>query len=147
MMKYNLIAVIDQDKKNVLMCKKTQKIYEDKYNFVGGHINPKEKSEVAAYRELFEETGITNQDIKLIHLADIYLKVYDIKLEFYYGVLSKDVTLVEEINPLEWTSLEEYFNSDKFAGEGDIGYIINLIKNELFYKKTNEMAKAKKYGH
>ena len=53
-------------------------------------------------------------------------------LEVYYGILNKDVDLVEEVNELEWVDIEDdFFNTDKYAGEGNIGHIIEEIKIDL----------------
>ena len=54
------------------------------------------------------------------------------ELEVYYGVLNKDVQLVEEINKLEWVDInDDFFNMKKYAGEGNIGHIIEEIKVDL----------------
>ena len=45
--------------------------------------------------------------------------------------------LVEEINKLEWTDINDnFFDINKYAGEGNIGHIIEEIKIELD-KKIN----------
>ncbi len=67
---YNLIAVFSPDGEKVLMCRRIKDPYNGLMNFVGGKIEPGEDGETAAYRELFEETGISRRDIKLIHLMD-----------------------------------------------------------------------------
>lgn len=37
-----------------------------------------------------------------------YIK-WDKELEVYYGVLNKDVTLIEEVNKLEWVPINDNF--------------------------------------
>ncbi len=132
MKKYNLIVVIDKNKENVLMCKRKKPPFENKFNFVGGKVENGEDEINAAYRELREETGITNKDIKLNELMTLQYHINDTELDVYAGNLQKDVSLVEEINKLEWVSLKEnFFDVDKFAGKGNIGLIIeemNLLK-------------------
>lgn len=60
-----------------------------------------------------------------------YLK-FDKELEIYYGILNKDVHLIEEINPLEWIPIDNnFFDMSKYAGEGIIGHIIEEIKIQL----------------
>ena len=50
----------------------------------------------------------------------------------YYGVLNKDVTLVEEVNKLEWVPINDnFFDMNKYAGEGNIGHIIEEIKIDM----------------
>ena len=56
---YNCIIVFNKTKDRALFCKRQKNPYRGLYNFVGGKVEPGEDSETAAYRELFEETGIT----------------------------------------------------------------------------------------
>ena len=50
-------------------------------------------------------------------------------LEVYYGTLNKEVKLIEEVNKLEWVLIDDdFFNMNKYAGEGIIGHIIEEIK-------------------
>lgn len=54
------------------------------------------------------------------------------ELEVYYGILNNDVKLVEEINKLEWVDINDnFFDIKKYAGEGNIGHIIEEIKVDL----------------
>lgn len=131
MKRLNVIAVFSKDLKQTLMCKRKKEPYKGLYNFVGGKVE-KDNSIEEAYRELFEETGITKKDINIIHLMDIMYYKDDFELEIYYGVLKSDVTLVEEINKLEWLSMNEnFFDYTKFAGEGNIGHIMIQIEKDI----------------
>ena len=69
-MKVNLVIVFNKNKDKVLMCQRRKDPYKGKLNFVGGKVQKGESSENAAYRELFEETGISSKDIVLHHLVD-----------------------------------------------------------------------------
>ena len=132
MKKYNLIAVIDKNKENVLMCKREKPPYQGKYNFVGGKVENGEDKIVAAYRELNEETGITNKDVKLNELITLQYYNNDTELEVFVGNLQKDVNLIEEVNKLEWISLKEnFFDVNKFAGKGNIGLIIEEMNLKI----------------
>lgn len=136
MKKLNVILVYDKDEKNVLMCKREKEPYKGKYNLVGGKVEPNENELEAAYRELEEETAITKKDITLYNLMNFNYKLTDIELEVYVGKLNKDVELVEEVNKLYWISKNEnFFDIDKYAGEGNIGHMVNqfeLNKNNIF---------------
>ena len=60
-----------------------------------------------------------------------YIK-WNMEIEVYYGVLKHEVTLVEEVNKLEWISLDEnFFDMNKFAGEGNIGHMIKEIMIDM----------------
>jgi len=56
----NVIWVFNPTGEQVLMCKRHKEPYKGLYNLVGGKIEPNEDGLVAAYRELAEETGITD---------------------------------------------------------------------------------------
>ena len=99
------------------------------YNFVGGKVEENEINEEAAYRELFEETGIKKEDIELEHFMDLNYFKYDNNLQVYYGILERDVDLVEEKNKLEWVVLDDnLLDVEKFAGNYNIPHIIRQIK-------------------
>ena len=128
---YNCIMVYSPDRARVLMCKRTREPYLGLYNLVGGHIESGESGEAAAYRELFEETGITRENITLRHLMDFTYYNQDCYVEVWCGRLSCEVKLVEEANPLEWIELTgdgDYFDMSKYAGEGNIGHMLEQIK-------------------
>ena len=60
-----------------------------------------------------------------------YIK-WNKELEVYYGILNKDVTLIEEVNKLEWVDINDnFFDMNKYAGEGNIGHIIEEIKIDM----------------
>ena len=124
---YNCIVVFNKTRDAVLFCKRMKEPYKGLYNFVGGKVEPGEESESAAYRELQEETGITEQQIRLYRLMDIRYYHQDFDLELYVGQLEEDVVLKEETNPLIWLPLDEDFaDKYRFAGEQNIAHIMNV---------------------
>lgn len=128
---YNLIAVVNEDSSAWLMCKRLKAPYLGQYNLVGGHIEPGEDGFAAAYRELFEETGITQEDIKLTHLIDYTFYLDDCYVEVYAGRLNKTVGVHGDENELCWMDFDEnYFDTVKFAGEGTLG---NILEHIQFY--------------
>lgn len=123
----NCIVVFSKDKDFVLFCKRKKEPYSGLLNFVGGKVEKGEPSEEAAYRELFEETGIGRKQIRLYRLMDITYYHQKFILEIYIGKLEEDVTLREEKNPLLWLPLtEDFADPDRFAGEQNIAHIINV---------------------
>jgi len=135
MKKYNVVIVYNKDEDKILMCERAKEPYKGKYNLVGGKVEPEENELNAAYRELREETGICKEDILLSHLMNMQYMVSDIELEIYVGKLNKEVILTEEVNKLYWLDKnEDFFDKEKFAGEGNIGHMIeqiNIYKSEL----------------
>ena len=126
---YNVIAVLSPDKRKMLMCERKKDPYKGLLNMVGGKIEPGEDGYTAAYRELYEETGITKDDIRITHLMDFTYPLCDEYVEVYAGGLKREVTLREEKNPLLWISADSnFFDMTKYAGEGNIGHIMEHIK-------------------
>lgn len=136
MKKLNVILVYNKEKSKILMCKRAKEPYKGKYNLVGGKVENGEDELCAAYRELKEETGITKDDIKITRFMDFEYKMQEMELEVYVGKLNKDVNLVEEVNKLYWIDKNEnFFDIEKFAGEGNIGHMVKQIeyyKDKLF---------------
>ena len=129
MRKLNLIVVFNKDLNKGLFCIRTKEPYKGLYNFVGGKVEEGESNEEAAYRELFEETGISRKDIKLDHFMDLNYFKYENNIQVYYGVLKHGVILIEEKNKLEWVDInEDLLNNNKFAGNYNIPHIIRQIK-------------------
>ena len=129
MRKLNLIIVFNKDLNEALFCIRAKEPYKGMYNFVGGKVEEGETNEDAAYRELFEETGISRSDIELDHFMDLNYFKYENNLQVYYGILKNEVTLVEERNKLEWVPInEELLNTRKFAGNYNIPHMITQIK-------------------
>ena len=129
MKKYNVVVVFDKSFENTLMCRRTKEPYKGMYNLVGGKIEKENDGLNEAYRELYEETNISNEDISLEHFMNIEYISFDKMIEVYYGILNKEVQLIEEVNKLEWVKVDDnFFNMNKYAGEGNIGHIIEEIK-------------------
>lgn len=136
MKKYNVIVVFEKDLNRTLMCRRTKEPYKGMLNLVGGKIERKNDGLNEAYRELWEETNINCDDVSLIHFMNIEYITMGKSIEVYYGILNKDVYLVEEVNKLEWVDINDnFFDMNKYAGEGNIGHIIEEIKIELNNKK------------
>ena len=136
MKEYNLILVYDHTGEKILFCYRIKDPYKGMYNFVGGKIESGEDGFHAAYRELYEETGIGRDDIELHHLMDFDYYLPPIRMEVYVGTLNKDKVLVEEKNPLHWLErTEDFFDVEKFAGDGNIGHIVRCAERYGFGAK------------
>ena len=126
---YNCIMVYkDEQRKELLFCKLKKDPYKGKFNLVGGKIEPGENGFDAAYRELEEETGITREEICLRHMMDFTYFNQNCTVEVYVGVLEREKDLRAETHPLYWLSTEEdLFDLEKFAGEGNIGHMVQQV--------------------
>lgn len=126
---YNLIVVFSPDREKMLMCRRRKEPYKGLINFVGGKIEPGESGFDAAYRELYEETGISRRDIELVHLMDFSYPLDPCYVEVYAGQLKRETEPVGDENPLFWSGLDcDFFDMKQYAGEGNIGHIMEHVK-------------------
>ena len=136
MKKLNVIMVYNKEENKILMCKREKEPYKGKFNLIGGKVEKNEDELHAAYRELQEETGITDKDITLTHIMNFQYKMQDMELEVYAGKLNKKVDLIEELNKLYWIDKNEnFFDLEKYAGEGNIGHMVQQVeiyKDKIF---------------
>lgn len=126
---YNVIVVYDNYCEKLLMCKRRREPYKGLLNLVGGKIQANEEGLEAAYRELEEETGISRRDINLTHLMDFTYYIHNCYLEVYVGKLNREFKVFGDENELLWTNFNnDFFDMTQFAGEGNIGHIIEHVK-------------------
>ncbi len=123
-----VVLVFDPTGGKVLMCKRHKDPYKGLYNLVGGKIEPGEDGLFAAHRELREETSIT--DIALVHLMDFtYFRKEACRVEVYVGKLASMVEAHGDEKELAWIDVREnFFDMTRFAGEGNLGHILEIIK-------------------
>lgn len=100
-----------------------------------GKIENGETGIEAAYRELLEETSISNDDIVLHHLMDFKYYQQNCYVEVYVGKLKRDVAVSGDENQLYWSELNhDFFDLSLYAGEGNIGHMIeqvNMCKDKI----------------
>lgn len=126
---YNVIAVYNKAADQLLLCKRRKNPYKGLSNLVGGKIEKGEDGLAAAYRELWEETAITQNDILLTHLMDFTYHLDQVYVEVYVGKLNKEVAVAGEENQLFWSDLNhDFFSLSDYAGEGNIGHILEHIQ-------------------
>ena len=140
MRKLNLVIVFNENLNEALFCIRAKEPYKGLYNFVGGQVEEGESNDDAAYRELFEETGISRDDIELDHFMDLNYFKYENNIQVYYGILKHEVKLVEEKNKLEWVVLnDDLLDNSKFAGNYNIPHVVRQIK--IYLKNGVEIDK------
>ncbi len=125
----NVVVVFDQTHTKVLLCHRQKDPYKGLYNFIGGKLEPGEAGETAAYRELYEETGIFRAQIQLTHLMDFtYHYLGGFRLEVWFGYLQEPVAVHGTENELLWMDrAQDWFDMTRFAGEGNMGHVMEEI--------------------
>lgn len=126
---YNVLMIFNKDMDHLLMCRRLKNPYKGLSNLVGGKIEIGELGINAAYRELFEETNISRDDIVLHHLMDFKYYLQSCYVEVYVGKLKRDVDVAGDENELYWSDLnKDFFDMTQYAGEGNIGHMIEQVK-------------------
>lgn len=126
---YNIIVVFSETGRQVLLCRRNRDPYQGLLNFVGGKIEANEKGLDAAYRELEEETSITQNDIVLTHLMDFVYHLSQCYLEVYVGKLPHPIQVRGDENQLCWSTLDQdFFDAAQYAGEGNMGHILMQVR-------------------
>lgn len=129
MQRRNVILISSADGKTMLMCKRRKSPDEGLFSFIGGDVEQGEDGVAAAYRILEEEAGISKKLVQLIHVMDVTYFQYDYSLEVYAGRTQKPANVWGKENELLWMGLhEDFFNSEVFAGEGNIWHIVEHVK-------------------
>lgn len=138
MKKYNLIAVFNRTADKWLMCKRKKSPYKGLANLVGGKVELDESGIDAAYRELEEETTITQEDISLLHLMDFTYYTEDSCIEVFVGKLNKDIEVRGDENELFWSELDKDFSDEsEYAGNGNIKHIMRVIQEGSLLRKSS----------
>ncbi|GAA4839001.1 hypothetical protein GCM10023310_15990 [Paenibacillus vulneris] len=132
---YNVLMIYNHSMDRLLMCKRLKNPYKGLSNLTGGKIEAGESSIEAAYRELLEETGISKEDVTLHHVMDFTYYLQQCYVEVYAGRLKHDVAVSGDENELYWSDLDQdFFDMSRYAGEGNIGHMIEQVNmyKEIF---------------
>ena len=126
---YNVIMIYDADRRHLLLCKRRKAPYKGLRNLIGGKIEPGEDGLDAAYREMWEETNLEKADIDLVHLMDFTYHLSNCYVEVYVGKLKQARAVSGEENELFWADLNNnFFDTQLYAGEGNIGHMVEQVK-------------------
>lgn len=126
---YNCMIVVNAEGTEWLMCRRRKDPYKGLKNLVGGHIEKGEEHIHAAYRELFEETSLTREDITLTKLMTFDYPLDGCYVEVYAGQLKEQRPVSGEENDLLWVDIkDDFFDMKEYAGEGNIGHMLEILK-------------------
>ncbi|MDX8342452.1 NUDIX hydrolase [Rossellomorea sp. YZS02] len=121
---------------SVLLLKRAESVLKDVWCYIGGGIDEGEKAWEAAYREVEEETGITNLSL---YSANTFDRIYSIEENYIYiapvfvGFVESDqeVNLNEEHSDYRWLSFQEAIDTVSLPGNDEV---LSLIE-KYFVKK------------
>jgi 8-oxo-dGTP diphosphatase len=129
MQAYNVMLIYNEIGDKILMCERRKPTYKGLRNLVGGKVEMGETSLDAAYRELCEETSLTRDMVNLLHLMDFTYYNPECCVEVYTGKLNRDVMVSGDENDLLWVDAnDDFFDMTRYAGEGNIGHMIEIYK-------------------
>ncbi|WP_226672339.1 NUDIX hydrolase [Rossellomorea aquimaris] len=110
---------------SVLLVKRAKSVLKDVWCYIGGGIEEGEKAWEAAYREVEEETGITNLSL---YSANTFDRIYSMEENYIYiapvfvGFLASDqeVNLNEEHSEYQWLSFQEAIDIVSLPGNDEV---------------------------
>ncbi|MEI2664203.1 NUDIX hydrolase [Rossellomorea sp. LJF3] len=127
----------EDDQHKVLLVKRAESVLKDEWCYIGGGIEEGEKAWEAAYREVEEETGITNLSL---YSANTFDRIYSIEGNYIYiapvfvGFVADDqeVVLNEEHSDYRWLSFEDAMGIVSFPGNEEVLSFIekHFVKKE-----------------
>ncbi|WP_034762111.1 NUDIX domain-containing protein [Rossellomorea vietnamensis] len=119
-----LLKKVD-DQHKVLLVKRAESVLKDEWCYIGGGIEGGEKAWEAAYREVEEETGITNLSL---YSANTFDRIYSIEGNYIYiapvfvGFVpgKQEVALNEEHSDYRWLSFEDAMGIVSLPGNEEV---------------------------
>ena len=137
---YNVILLYDVNIEHLLLCKRKKEPYIGRMNLIGGKIECGENGIDSAYREMLEEANVEKEAVELFHVMDFKYYMSDCYIEVYAGKLKYDVEVSGDENELIWSDLDcDFFDMEAYAGEGNIGHMIEQVKinAELIFNNSS----------
>ncbi|MFH1589912.1 MAG: NUDIX hydrolase [archaeon] len=113
--KIHLVAaglILNKDKTKVLLIKRSDKFWGDKWSFPGGHIELHEHSTETIRRELKEELDLKIISTELLEVQEIVKNNFHL-VSFIYIVIAEDYfkTGDKEFDDVEWINVSEIDNT------------------------------------
>jgi len=129
----NVVICIIKNNDKILLLKRRpdDKVYAGKWNFVCGTIEPREKPLKTAYREIQEESGILEKNLKLLKKEEPYTRVdNNISITFHNNIFlfetdKEEITLDHENTDYTWIELNDIF--DYYLAPGMLQSYIKLL--------------------
>jgi 8-oxo-dGTP diphosphatase len=109
----NLIFITNNDQVLLLKGSSTKRIWANKYNGIGGHIEPGETPLKSAHRELLEETGLVVQTLDLRAIVHIKMPLPPGIILFIFTGETRERTVFPSGEGMpEWIPKEQFLQLD-----------------------------------
>lgn len=147
---YTVCFLFSHDLARVLLVRKNATEFAGRLNGVGGELEDDEPSYKCADREILEETGIAPSGFRSLGLVrnvclgslslprDCKYKTGKCVLHYYAGALKPETVPLEKTDKgedLVWEPVGDVLaatvDSDRYAGNGDLPYFVNMALQEL----------------
>ncbi|CAN7517655.1 NUDIX hydrolase [Rossellomorea sp. LjRoot5] len=144
------IAVVllkkEGNQQKVLLVKRAEAVLKDAWCYIGGGIEEGEKAWEAAYREVEEETGITNLSL---YSANTFDRIYSIEGNYIYiapvfvGFVRDDqkVVLNEEHSDYRWLSFKDAMGIVSLPGNEEV---LAFIEKHFVKKEAHDYLQVKR---
>lgn len=133
MINLSLVLIYNKETKKILLCKSDYGTYDRVFDFICGERMKGENGLDCAYRELKNETGLTEDDITLQHIFDFTYVLDQRRLQVFAGSIARAQTLRRREDSLLWADIRrdlcddyELFNSN----------CLNHILSSIYYNPT-----------
>ena len=104
-----LVFVFNQDRVLLIKGAPTKRLWSNKFNGLGGHVEADESVYAAAQREIFEEAGITDVQLTLVGLISISTGQNPGIMLFVYSGQTENTNILPGIEgPLQWVKITEF---------------------------------------
>jgi 8-oxo-dGTP diphosphatase len=129
-----LIFLTRKDQVLLIKGASNKQIWANRYNGIGGHVKPGENVLSAAYRELFEETGIDASKLQLCGIINIDTgSTVGITVVIFHGEYYGEEVIPSSEGKIEWVSFEMI---PRIPSVEDIPV---LLQHVLKYKSSGEL--------
>lgn len=146
MKRYVVGIILDQTLNYALLIHRNKKPYIGCLNGIGGKIEPHESLYGAMIRELYEETGIVEEQTDIIDYMMTISYPSNVELNVFYIIVDKsfnkqDFSAIDE-GTIGWYSIKDEhlldIKNQKLAGDGNIPYFIEYAILTEKWRRENE---------
>ena len=144
MKQYVVAILLNPALDKILLLHRNKDPYANRLNGIGGKIERGETVQEAFQREMYEETGLSPNELAYYQEMVTMTFPNGLKLVCFYGVLSYEsiISVENEEGFLTWYSIEERdllnASNSMLAGDGNLPYLIQFARNLEMSRKNKD---------